>query len=346
MASIKAPKPCKLDEIITFSAYESWKDSIEFYLSCDADFLPFLDKSAKWAKITPNDSTRGFTDQAGGKKLTTIQQAAHLNRMLGFIAQHVPHFLSTDIKNNSTSIDSVWHIIRKYYNFQQSEVQMANFLAITWDKANDERPERLYQRLIAHVQDNLLKKESPMKYDGQDISENEVMSPTTYRLIVLRWMELIHPDLPALVIRTFAHDLETRSLKDLQPQICNALGGFLDELKANADIRASRAYTEYRRRPQSSSKQYPNMQKSSQYPKPQYNSRQYSNYRNQGSDTSKSECWKCMAHKRPYNHDIARCDYVSRAELRNLVRSCRVEMGDDEILEDNMEELHLDDSQE
>ena len=34
------------------------------------------------------------------------------------------------------------------------------------------------------------------------------MSPTVKRIAVLRWIELIHPNLPALVQRTFAYDLQ------------------------------------------------------------------------------------------------------------------------------------------
>ena len=44
-------------------------------------------------------------------------------------------------------------------------------------------------------------------------------------------MELIHPGLAALVQCTFAFDLQKMSLKDLQPQICVAMGDFLEELK-------------------------------------------------------------------------------------------------------------------
>jgi hypothetical protein len=39
-------------------------------------------------------------------------------------------------------------------------------------------------------------------------------------------MELIHPKLPIFVQRTFAYDLQRMTLKDLQPQIVDALDGF------------------------------------------------------------------------------------------------------------------------
>ena len=54
-------------------------------------------------------------------------------------------------------------------------------------------------------------------------------------------MELIHPSLPALVQRTFAYDLQRMTLKDLQPQITDALDGFLEELRQN-EVEASRVF--------------------------------------------------------------------------------------------------------
>ena len=61
-------------------------------------------------------------------------------------------------------------------------------------------------------------------------------------MAVLRWMELLHPSLPALVQRTFAYDLQRRTLKDLQPQIADALDEFLEELRHD-EIKASRVFT-------------------------------------------------------------------------------------------------------
>ena len=120
-----------------------------------------------------------------------------------------------------------------------------------------------------------------------------------------------------------------------------------EERKNDMDnIHASRACTDYKRRPQFGNKQYSASHKSSQYPKSQFKPKQYSTYRSE--QPVKMECWKCMAQKRPYNHDIARCDYISRAELRTLVRSCRVETGEeeDDSLDYNMDELHIDEQQE
>ena len=53
------------------------------------------------------------------------------------------------------------------------------------------RYETLYQRLLAHVEDNLLTTESSIMYDGVAVTTNEVMSATCERLMVFLWFQLL-----------------------------------------------------------------------------------------------------------------------------------------------------------
>ena len=76
----------------------------------------------------------------------------------------------------------------------------------------------------------LLKAGSKLKHNDVTPTSNEVLSPTVERVAVLRWMELIHPKLPMLVAVKFGHDLQRMTLKDLQPQIADALESLLEEL--------------------------------------------------------------------------------------------------------------------
>ena len=90
----------------------------------------------------------------------------------------------------------------------------------TIKRQEGERFETLFQRIVAHIEDNLLSTESGLTHDGALVSVNEEMSPTTERLAVYLWLNLIDERLPSYVARVFAHDLQSRSLKDIQPQIC------------------------------------------------------------------------------------------------------------------------------
>ena len=318
----KAPKPWKLSENETFSSFTNWQSNLTYVLSQETNFSAFLAPDVLWGKSSVTD--RGLT--AVGS-VTAPQRAAHLNQMLGLIAQWVPNFLSNDIVKNSTCLDDVWNFVRKYYGFQQSETNFMKLQQISWEEG--ERPERLYQRVLAHLQDNLLTKGCKLKHDGATVASDEIMSPTVERLAVLRWMELINPKLPNLVSRTFAYDLQRMTLKDIQPQIVDALDGFLAEIK-NEEITASRV--NFRSKPFSKSqpKSYSKFQPAS---KPKY----------QPSHQT-PVCRLCKAENRPSAHRLVDCDHITRAERKSLIRSCETyddsaaelsEMVDDFALRDD-----------
>ena len=218
-------KPWALSENENSSSFNSWKNNIIANLKFQEAYKGFVkeDTVVSWQKLTSENPKRGFTDE---NALTT---AGRLNEMLCYIASYAPSFLSTNIQMDSTSLDSVWEIIKVYYRIDQSsEVQFMKILLIVREPG--ERPQRLYQRILSHLQDNLLQKNSKLKHNGETPQKAEVMSPTVERLAVLRWMELIHPRIPEMVQRTFAYDLQRATLKDLQPQISDALDGFLKEI--------------------------------------------------------------------------------------------------------------------
>jgi len=62
------------------------------------------------------------------------------------------------------------------------------------------------------------------------------MSPTTERLAVYMWLTLIDQRLPAYVARVFAHDLQTKTLKDIQPLLSQSMDSLLAEITAQEDI--------------------------------------------------------------------------------------------------------------
>jgi hypothetical protein len=273
--------------------------------------------------------------------------------MLGFIAQYIPHFLTNDIVKRCTSLDGVWQKVRKYYGFKNSESQFMKYSSIVLEE--NERPERL----IAHLQDNLLTTESPLTHDGEKVTKNEEISPTVERLVVLHWMELINPGLPALVQRTFAFDLQKMSLKDLQPQICVAMDGFLEELR-HEDVKVSRAWVKgyghkagqgstvapyarhspapYSRQPAPYSRQPAGTSSARQSYKPVNTPSRNSRPLPTGA---KVDCRVCRAEGRQYtNHSIAECDYLSNVEKRGF--SCRSSHVDTEQLDQDIDSTHED----
>ena len=150
--------------------------------------------------------------------------------MLEYIAQWVPHFINHGIVDESTSMRCVWQIIRQYYDLQQSEVHLLKLATIKWERPDKEHPKCLYRRILSNLKDNLLRFDSLLQHSKAVLQANEDISPTLERLAVLRWLELIDVRLPMLVARTFATDLQTTNLKDIQQQIANAMDSLLEQL--------------------------------------------------------------------------------------------------------------------
>ena len=91
-ASPRAPKQWQLTKDETITSYESWRQNLMYILSLDNNFVPFLDVT--WQKQTAANPRRGLTDDGSSvpesKRLTAAQKNAHLDLMLGQIANFCP----------------------------------------------------------------------------------------------------------------------------------------------------------------------------------------------------------------------------------------------------------------
>ena len=216
MVDFRPPKLQILGEDETITTFANWQSNLLYHLSTNNAFAPFLESS--WSKKTV--SNYGFIDDnetvSETSRKTGAQKAIALERMLGLIAQFAPSLLRSEIIKKSTSLSWIWSRIRKYYAFSKSEV---NFLKLyEKNKLPDERYETLYQRIIAHLEDNLITVASGIIHDGEQPIIDEELSPTAECLAVYHWLSLIDPRLPAYIARTYSKDLQTHSLKDIQPR--------------------------------------------------------------------------------------------------------------------------------
>ncbi len=231
----RAPKQEVLKENETISSFCAWQSSLLFYLSENNKYAWFLDPTSTWQRksITNRGLVNDQEPVPEGERKTAAQKNIVLERMLAIIAQFSPPLLRNDIIKKSTSLSWIWQRIRKHYSFSQSEV---NFLRLNEIRREpDERYETLFQRIVAHLDDNLLTTTSNITHDGERITVDEEMSPTVERLAVYLWLTLIDARLPSFVSRVYAHDLASKSLKDIQPQICDAMNSLLAEMNSQED---------------------------------------------------------------------------------------------------------------
>ena len=188
------PKPWQLTENETINSFANWKSNVLYNLSLNNEFAQFLD--SEWSKQSV--ASRGLTAVTTGEVTkTAVQRAIVLDRMLGLVAQFVPSLLRTEILKRSTSLSWIWNRLRKHYSFSASEV---NFLKLSEiKKEENERYETFYQRIMAHIEDNLLTISSGLLFDGATPKADEELSPTAERLGVYLWLTKIDERLPAFV---------------------------------------------------------------------------------------------------------------------------------------------------
>ena len=326
MAS-KTLKPWQLDEDVTFSSYSKWQSTMQYCLNKEEDWKRFLkplkptNKDTSWAPLTANNPTRSLEADENGMDAET--KALHLNNMLEYIAQFVPVFLHHEITHECTDMRSVWNCVRQYYNLQQSEANFLKLATIKWEGPDKERPERLYRRVLSHLTDNLLKASGSLQHNKSVPTRDEDISPTVERLAVLRWLELIDSRLPMLVARTFATDLQTRTLKDLQPQIANAMDSLLEQLRSE-DTQICRLQSLTLDEAQVARVTRPRQPhtRSTPKPRPAQGQSRFSPNTRHNSNPRRLFCNYCHGWNRnPQGHSMATCRYISEADKHDLAQS-------------------------
>ena len=294
MASQRAPKQWSLTRNETITTYESWKQNLIYVLSLDTNFAPFLITGAVWDKKTRNSPLRGFTndvDMTARGARTAAQKVAHLELMLGQIANFCPIISRNTIVKNSTSLDQIWQSIRAHFGFQSTGAHLLDLAS--FQLKPDERPEDLYQRLMAFVEDNLLLTTSGLTHHGDRPDEDEELSPTLENIIVLIWLQLIHKDLPSLVKQKYGTELRSRTLASIKPEISQALDTLLDTLHSNEEAKVMRSAG--------------------------FNNRSVSFQRNRPKQ--QPSCPICKAAGKSSSHFLSRCPNLPEADRRFLSRA-------------------------
>ena len=240
----RAPKQWCLSKSETINSFENWRQNLLYTLSLDINFAPFLAEGFTWGKKTKANPLRGFTDDgtdvAQANRLTAQQKVNSLELMLGQIANYCPIIARNTLVKNSTSIQSIWNTIRQHFGFQITGAHFIDFADIHLE--SNERPEDLYQRLMAFVEDILLKANS-LSHHGDLITEDEELSPSLENVVVLTWLKLVHPDLPRLVKQRYGTELRSRTLASIKPEVSQALNSLLDEIRASDDAKVMRTAT-------------------------------------------------------------------------------------------------------
>ena len=209
MNSNRAPKQWSLIKNETITTFEAWRQNLQYSLSLDTDFAPFLADNFTWLKKSSTTPNRGLQpdgdDVPTTRRRTVFQKNLHLELMFGQIANFCPVISRNSIVKNSTSISSVWQAQRVHHGFQSTGARFLDFSNIKLEV--DESPEDLFQRLMSFTEDNLLVANGPVTHHGAHVTSDEELTPTLENMVVLTWLKLLQSDLPALVKQRYGTEL-------------------------------------------------------------------------------------------------------------------------------------------
>ena len=237
--------------------------------------------------------------------------------MFGQIANYCPIISRSSLVKNSTSLESIWQTIRRHFGFQVTEAHFIDLSDIYLEP--NERPEDLFQQLMAFVEDSLLKTNG-LAHHGVQVDEDEELSPTLENTIVfLTWLKLIHPSLPKLVKQRYGTELRSRTLASIKLEISQALESLLQEIHAADDAKALRSAV--------SSDFGHNLQRGRTVPKPP---------RPRIARQEKS-CPLCkQAGRSDTRHFLSQCEFLPDSDKRYMVKAHQiVDILDEEPSYDN-----------
>ena len=141
--------------------------------------------------------------------------------------------------------------------------------------------------------------ESGIIHDGAPPAVDEALSPTAERLAVYIWSNLIDNRLPDFVSRQYAHDLQTKSVKEIQPMIVDNMESLLAGIAAEDDVQI--AYTASNSTHSKSSSRSP------------FQSAYKGNNKPQAEAKGKKLCVVCkLAGRRHEGHNLTSCWHLSK----------------------------------
>ncbi len=302
--NIRAPKERCLTTNETLTSFENWRQTLIYSASLNTSFAPFLRSNIKWSKKTKAADNRGLTDEGeGDAKQTAVQRAAALELLLGYIANYAPVISRSTITKNCTSLESIWQALREHYGFNNTGAHFLDLSQI--QREPNERPEDLYQRLLAFVDDNLMKTGSGIQHHGEEPTEDEEMSPSLENMTVYLWLQLIHQQLPKLVKQRYATSLRSKTLASIKPEISGALDSLLEEIASNEEAKVFKSFSQ-------------NYNKSRNRPRPTQRPTQ----------TNKS-CPLCKEAGRDHTHYLSVCEFLPEKDKQYLTRARIVLSNDD-----------------
>ena len=243
MSKAKLPTPHKLQSVgISRDDFETWWHFVKIYCQQNTDYTQFFPggKFQAWTAET-RDATRGITvvpNQAAPDPLAAAMAATEettktrllLSSLLTTIAAFCPEGTFKPVLSESTSILWIHDRIAKVCKIQTTGRHLPKILNIKWEAEKD-TPDAFFLKVKSAFQDSLMP--AGTIYHGARLQAPETLGPLTESIIVIKWLEAIHPALPNYIMENRG-DLFTDQAPnfcDIQPELCNIMDSLVAKVQ-------------------------------------------------------------------------------------------------------------------
>lgn len=247
MSKAKVPTPFKLDcKDINRDKLDAWFIICKTYLMQSDDYIRFLPggDNATWTAETA-DLTRGMLTEpvipqaAEAAERTRLTNAATLatNRsrrdlatMLTTVAAFCPDGMFRSVVSESTSLQWIYDRIQQACQVQTSGRFLVSPFLMQWNKDID-TVDVFFMKLKSAFTEALQPRAA--MYHGVALPTPEALTPLSESMIVIKWLQAIHPSLPQHVQDTKGSlfTAATPTFADIQPELCNIMETLLNELE-------------------------------------------------------------------------------------------------------------------
>ena len=215
----------------TISSFEAWKGNLIYSFMLDKNFSEFLEDGFEWLPKSSKQPNRGLADvikSDGTVIIPAAQRVKYLEICLGRVAGYAPVISRATIVQKCRSFKEIFQKLRAHYGFALTGSSILDVVAI--QKQGDESYEDLFQRIQAQVDSSLLSTETELEHHGQEVEEDEQMTPTLENLVVSLWLKAIHPSLPQLVKIRYSTQLKSVTIASIREEISSCIPELLTEL--------------------------------------------------------------------------------------------------------------------
>ena len=219
MATIKVYPPSQLpDRGVSETQFKIWIEELEVYLSQVERYEVFL-KDGDYSTWESQENHSNRLTSVKGDDLRQPDRTKDpanlklrvkdLRTVLSIVGKCVSQGHYDAVVRHSTSMESIYNMLRCDYDIQQKGIHFLNILDMKYD-ATKLTPIAFYNQYRNMITNNLSRKNDIIKYkSNQRLLADERMSPMIEDMVLLSVINLIDPRLPSHVRSHFSLKMST-----------------------------------------------------------------------------------------------------------------------------------------